>query len=91
MIEPFVCCFVCVCLCCLFNFSLVLDCVMFVCTVLSHPYKYGSCGLWQRNFNFGDLDNSLVYLESEMDLNHMGNLFDLNLKQVLFYLTHYGP
>ena len=100
--STFLTCCVCVCLCSLFNFFPVMDC-MFVCSVLSHPYKCVSCGLWQYNYNFGD---SLICLESKIDLNHMGDLLvDLTryiffsfmdsallliFKQVLCYLTHYG-
>ena len=81
-------------------------CALVVCIVLSHPYKCVSCRLWQYNCNFLDLSNSFICLESEIDLNHMGNLLiDVteslyvncisiallsSLKQVLFYFTHYG-
>ena len=101
----FSCYVVCVCLWCLFNFFLVLEC-MFVCTIVSHPHKCVSCRLWQYDYNFWNIGNSLICLESEIDMNHMGNLLLdsikamflnfigiallLILKQVLFYFTHYG-
>ena len=69
--------------CCLFNFSLVVDC-MFVCTILSHPYKCVSCGLWQYSYNFRDLGNSLIFLESKIDLNHMGDLL-VDLTRSMFF------
>ena len=83
--------------CCL---SLLVLSVLFVCVL--------SCRLWQFNYNFWDLGtgNLLICIESEIDLNHMGNLLVditkslilglisiallLMLKRVLFYFTHYG-
>ena len=63
---------------------------MFVCTVLSHPYKCVSCKLWQcyHQYNLWDSDNLLICLESEfieIDKIYMGNLF-FDLTEVVFLI-----